>query len=144
MARSHAEAPPVRAPLPYSACVRPDVLVDARNVLRSQWPNIPEALLVELACRWARENGVRAVLVFDGEAPGGVRGEHPRDADCILVGTGIEIADDAIARAAAELGARGEAYWLVTSDRELRRRAGGDAEQVIGGGSFARTLQALG
>jgi hypothetical protein len=31
-------------------------------------------------------------------------------------------------------------YWLVTSDRELRELAGGNAERVIGGGSFARAL----
>ena len=30
-------------------------------------------------------------------------------------------------------------YWLVTSDRELRELAGGGAERVIGGGSFAAT-----
>lgn len=32
-------------------------------------------------------------------------------------------------------------YWLVTSDRELRRRAGERAVRVIGGGSYARELQ---
>ena len=31
-------------------------------------------------------------------------------------------------------------YWLVTSDRELRERAGQAAERVIGGGTFAREL----
>jgi len=31
----------------------------------------------------------------------------------------------------------------VTSDRELRERAGGAAERVIGGGSFVRELQAV-
>jgi rRNA-processing protein FCF1 len=50
-----------------------------------------------------------------------------------------ETADDQIARAAAELD---EPYWLVTSDRELRERAGRAAERVIGGGTFVRKLSA--
>jgi hypothetical protein len=40
-------------------------------------------------------------------------------------------------RRAGELA---DAYWLVTSDRELRERAGGGAERVIGGGAFASLL----
>jgi rRNA-processing protein FCF1 len=103
------------------------VIVDARNVLRSQWPNIPETELVELTRAWAAGEGVQALLVFDGRAP--------VDADDV-VGTGGESADDWIAREASSLAP----YWLVTSDRELRERAGDDAERVIGGGSFARTL----
>jgi hypothetical protein len=102
-------------------------VVDARNVLRSQWPNIPEERLVELARAWAGRHGVRALLVFDGDAP--------VEADDV-VGTGRESADDWIARESAALAP----YWLVTSDRELRERAGGAAERVIGGGSFAREL----
>jgi hypothetical protein len=101
------------------------VLVDARNVLRSRWPNVPEADLVERCRAWAEERGVQAVLVFDGQAPEGA------------VGTGGESADDWIARAAAELR---EPYWLVTSDRELRERAGTRAERTIGGGGFLREL----
>jgi hypothetical protein len=104
------------------------VFVDARNVLRSRWPNIPEDEVVRLATRWADAQGVQAVLVFDGRAPQGA------------VGTGAESADDWIARETARLADAGEAYWLVTSDRELRDRAGGRAEKVIGGGSFAREL----
>jgi rRNA-processing protein FCF1 len=103
------------------------VLIDARNVLRSQWPNIPAGALVELARAWATEEGVVALLVFDGRAP-----VEATD----VVGTGGESADDWIAREAP----RYEPYWLVTSDRELRERAGGGAERVLGGGSFARTL----
>jgi hypothetical protein len=101
------------------------VLVDARNVLRSRWPNVPEAELVERCRAWAEKQGVTALLVFDGPAPDGA------------IGTGKESADDWIARTAAELGAP---YWLVTSDRELRERAGGNAERTIGGGSFLREL----
>lgn len=67
------------------------------------------------------------LLVFDGNAS--------LEADDV-VGTGRESADDWIARESAALAP----YWLVTSDRELRARAGGAAERVIGGGSFAREL----
>jgi hypothetical protein len=103
------------------------LVVDARNVLRSQWPNIPERKLVDLVRAWAEREGVRPLIVFDGRAP--------VEADDV-VGTGDESADDWIAREVAALGP----YWLVTSDRELRQRAGGDAERVIGGGRFAREL----
>lgn len=103
------------------------VLVDARNVLRSQWPNIPEDELVELCRRWGDENGHRMVVVFDGRAPEGA------------VGSGTESADDWIAREAARVDGP---YWLITSDRELRERAGGKAERVIGGGTFAGELKA--
>jgi len=58
----------------------------------------------------------------------------------VVVGTGGESADDWLARAARELHARGQKYWLVTSDQMLRERAGANAERVIGGGTFARTL----
>jgi hypothetical protein len=106
------------------------VLIDARNVLRSQWPNIPEEELVKLARHWAAERGYRPMIVFDGRAP--------VDAPDV-VGTGRESADDWLTREAARLRGAGEPYWLVTSDRELRDRAGG-AKRVIGGGSFAREL----
>lgn len=101
------------------------VLVDARNVLRSRWPNVPEEELVERCLVWAERAGMRPLLVFDGRAPEGG------------IGTDGESADDWIARAASELR---EPYWLVTSDRELRERAGGHAERTIGGGAFLREL----
>lgn len=121
-----------------SDAAAPVVLVDARNVLRSTWPNIPERELVELAARWATEERRRVVAVFDGPAPAA-----PDGLDVEVVGTGSESADDWIARASASFQERGERYWLVTSDRELRARAGTGAERTIGGGSFARTLVAL-
>ncbi len=34
-------------------------------------------------------------------------------------------------------------YWLVTSDRELRERAGADAERIVGGGAFLAELSDL-
>jgi hypothetical protein len=108
------------------------VLVDARNVLRSLWPNIPEEELVERTRRWAEEHGHDAVIVFDGPAPEGA------------VGTGRESADDWLTREAAALARDGRPYWLVTSDRELRRLAGQNAEKVIGGGFFARELTGSG
>jgi hypothetical protein len=101
------------------------VFIDARNVLRSRWPNVPEAELVERTRDWAEREGVNAVLVFDGQAPSGG------------IGTKGESADDWIARAAAELD---EPYWLVTSDRGLRARAGDCAARTIGGGAFLRDL----
>ena len=94
------------------------VIVDAENVRRSVWPNIAARQLVELVERWAEREGHRALVVFEGE----------------------DTADDAIARWAS---APDGPYWLVTSDRELRARAGDGAEQVIGGGAFARMLQDL-
>jgi predicted RNA-binding protein with PIN domain len=113
----------------------PVVLVDARNVLRSTWPNIPELQLVELCRKWASAQGCRAVVVFDGAAPGCDGGERVE-----LVSTGSESADDWIAREATRLRGSGGRFWLVTSDRELRARAGPGAERTIGGGTFARSL----
>jgi len=110
------------------------VLVDAPNVRRSVWPNLSPERLVELLARWAEAEGVGAIAVFDGPAPEAAAGVE-------VVGTAAESADDWITRRAAELS---EPYVLVTSDRELRERAGGRAEQVIGGGAFARELAALG
>ena len=101
------------------------VLVDGRNVQRSRWPNVSSEQLVSAVERWAAGEGHEAVVVFDGSAPDGA------------VGTGGESADDWIARRAGELE---EPFWLVTSDRELRRRAGERAERIVGGGSFLGAL----
>ena len=109
-------------------------LVDAENVRRSLWPNVSPSQLVAQLAEWARTEGVEAVAVFDGAAPEPIEGVQ-------TVGTGRESADDWIARHAAELD---EPYLLVTSDRELRRRAGGGAAKTVGGGAFARELQAFG
>jgi predicted RNA-binding protein with PIN domain len=109
------------------------VLVDAPNVRRSLWPNLSPERLVELLARWAETEGVEAIAVFDGPAPEAVAGVE-------VVGTATESADDWITRRAAELS---EPYVLVTSDRELRDRAGGNADRIIGGGAFARELVAI-
>ena len=82
---------------------------------RSTWPNIGRDELVELVRAWGEREGVDPQVVFEGK----------------------ETADDRIAREAAELDGP---YWLVTSDRELRERAGGGADRVIGGGTFVREL----
>lgn len=107
------------------------VLVDAENVRRSRWPNLsPKQLLA--ACRaWASARDIRLLVVFDGPPP-----EEAAD----VAGTGAESADDRIVELAARLAAAGERYWLVTSDRELRERAGTRAERVVGGGTFLREL----
>jgi predicted RNA-binding protein with PIN domain len=79
------------------------------------WPNLSQAELVGLAEEWAEEHDADVRVVFEA-------------AD--------ETADEWLIRESA----RFKPYWLVTSDRELRKLAGGDAERVIGGGSFAREL----
>ena len=109
------------------------VLVDAPNVRRSLWPNLSPEQLVALLGRWAKREGAEAIAVFDGPAPEAVAGVE-------VVGTGSESADDWITRRATELD---EPYVLVTSDRELRERAGKGAARIVGGGKFARELQAL-
>jgi hypothetical protein len=101
------------------------VIVDGENVRRSRWPNVGREQLVALARAWGDQHGHDVLVVFDGRAPEGA------------VGSGGETADDWIARHAA---GRADPYWLVTSDRELRARAGGAAERTIGGGSFLSEL----
>jgi predicted RNA-binding protein with PIN domain len=120
------------------------VLVDARNVLRSQWPNLPGQELVERCRAWAEREDVRVVAAFDGRAPGGLVGERALDELLTLAGTGSESADDWLTRRAATLAEAGEEHWLVTSDRELRRRAGKGASRLIGGGGFLRELSGRG
>jgi hypothetical protein len=112
------------------------VLIDARNVLRSQWPNLPEDELVERTRAWARRHGHRIVLVFDCRAPGGLVGAERLDERTTLVGSGSESADDWLIREAP--ACRGA--WLVTSDRALREAAGAQASRLIGGGAFLRQL----
>jgi hypothetical protein len=98
------------------------VLVDAENVRRSCWPNLSREELVGRARDWARANGKRLLVVFDG-AP------HEAAGDLVA---GEPSADDWLAAHAAGY----VPYWLVTSDRELRERAGGAAERIVGGGAF--------
>jgi rRNA-processing protein FCF1 len=106
--------------------VRPLVIVDAENVRRSAWPNASRRELLERARRWAGREGLDLLVVFDGHAP--------EDAPDVA---GAPDADDAIARLAA---GSDRDYWLVTSDRGLRARAGARAARVIGGGTFLRSI----
>lgn len=119
------------------------VLVDARNVVRSRWPNLREERFVELTRLWAEREHVALVLVFDRSAPGGVVGDAELDERTRLVGTERETADDWIVREAARLAEAGRRVRLVSSDRELRRRAGPYVEQTVGGGGFASLLEAI-
>jgi len=91
------------------------VLVDAENVRRSVWPNIAPAELERLVSAWGRANGHDARVVWEGD----------------------ESADDRIASAVHTL--EGE-VWVVTSDRELRRRVGDATSRIVGGGAFAHEL----
>ena len=102
------------------------VLVDAENVRRSRWPNLTRDELVARCRSWATAERLELLVVFDGPPP-----EEGPD----LV-AGEPSADDWLAAHAAEH----VPYWLVTSDRELRRRAGAQAERIVGGGSFLSLL----
>ena len=102
------------------------VLVDAENVRRSRWPNLSRRELVDRCRAWAADEGLDLRIVFDGAAP---------TAAPDLV-AGHPSADDWLAAHAREH----VPYWLVTSDRKLRERAGGDAERIVGGGAFLELL----
>lgn len=121
----------------------PIVLVDARNVVRSRWPNIRDDRFLELTREWGEREGVGLLIVFDGVAPGGVLGVTELDERTTLVGTGRESADDWIAREAQRLSGDARLLWLVSSDRGLRERVKPYVERMIGGGSFASQLEAL-
>ena len=120
------------------AVEEPIVLVDARNVIRSRWPNLEEQWFLERCRAWADREGVRAQVVFDGRAPA-----WADDDRMTVAGAGSVIADDVIAKEAAKLAGEGRRVWLVTSDRGLRARAAPDAERTIGGGTFAGVLERL-
>ncbi len=107
--------------------LRPLVVVDAENVRRSAWPNVSKEELVARARAWAEREGADLLVVFDGDPP-----EEAPD----LLGSGGRSADDVI----AELDGP---FWLVSSDRGLRERVAGQAEKLIGGGSFLRELEAV-
>ena len=121
------------------AVEEPIVLVDARNVIRSRWPNLGEVWFLERTRAWAEREGVRAQVVFDGRAPA-----WEDDERMTVEGTGPESADDRIAEEAERLAADGCRVWVVTSDRGLRARVEAFQERTIGGGTFAGLLEALG
>ena len=92
------------------------VLVDAENVRRSLWPNMPGEELVERTTTWAEQNRHDVQVVWEGSESG----------------------DDQIARLVKELE---PPVWVVTPDRGLRERVRDYVERIIGGGSFARELR---
>ncbi len=92
------------------------VLVDAENVRRSLWPNMPREELDQRSEDWGEHEGHDVQVVWEGDESG----------------------DDQIARLVTELEAP---VWVVSSDRELRERVRDHAERIIGGGSFARELR---
>jgi hypothetical protein len=108
------------------------VVVDAENVRRSTWPNLRAEELVLLSRAWAAREDVELRVVFDG----GLHGVTGADVE----GTGGKSADDRIAELAATLEGP---VWVVTSDRELRRRVQPRADRTIGGGAFLGLLDAL-
>jgi hypothetical protein len=112
------------------------VLVDARNVQRSQWPNVPDDEVVERARAWADRHDAELVLVFDGKAPAAGIGRKRLDDRTTVVGTGGESADDWLIRESPDH----PGAWLVTSDRALREAAGTTAGRIVGGGAFLRAL----
>jgi hypothetical protein len=93
-----------------------NVVVDAENVRRSLWPNMPGAELEERTKAWAEEHSHDVTVVWEGSESG----------------------DDQIAHLVRQLE---PPVWVVTSDRGLRERVRGHVERVIGGGSFARELR---
>jgi hypothetical protein len=101
---------------------RPLVVVDAENVRRSLWPNLSKQNVLERARKWAKREGVDLIVVFDGHAP-----EDSPDV------ASAPSADDEIVRIVRD---HDGPVWLVTSDRELRRRAGENAVKTLGGGGF--------
>jgi predicted RNA-binding protein with PIN domain len=92
------------------------VLVDAENVRRSLWPNMPGDELEQRSEAWAAQEEHEVQVVWEGSESG----------------------DDRIARLVKELE---PPIWVVTSDRGLRDRVRDHAERIIGGGSFARELR---
>jgi hypothetical protein len=118
--------------LPTIARVKPTVLVDAENVRRSQWPNLEPGELVERCRAWAAAEGVELRVIFDGTPPDITGGDVEATA-----GSG---ADDRIAELAGSVAG---SVWVVTSDRELRRRVAPYATRTIGGGTFLGLLDAL-
>ncbi len=120
----------------------PTLVVDARNVMRSRWPNLAEDLVIDRTRAWADRQGFRALIVFDGKPSGFGAGVSELDERTRVVGTRGS-ADDWIAEQAELLGREGARVWLVSSDRGLRQRVAPFVERFIGGGSFAGELLAL-
>lgn len=118
------------------------LVVDARNVMRSRWPNLSEDRVIDLTRAWAHRQEAGALIVFDGRAAGFGTGMSELDERTCVVGT-TGSADDWIAERAKLLADEGKRVWLVSSDRGLKQRVAPFVERIIGGGSFAGKLVAL-
>ena len=123
----------------------PLVVVDAENVRRSIWPNLSATELVARTRVWAEHEGHELLVVFDGRADN--RPRHPRHDRVVRLGaapgehdlTGAHTRQLGDLIVAAVDGAESP-VWVVTSDRELRRRVEERAERILGGGSFVRSI----
>jgi predicted RNA-binding protein with PIN domain len=120
------------------------VLVDGSNVARCDpWRGAnPEAddpmlrtRLVDAIGSWAGANGHEVLVTFDGAGPWRPGSVQVTDRVEVL-GTGRTEGDDVLASRAVQATRAGEAYWLVTSDHELRLLAGGGAERIVRADEF--------
>jgi hypothetical protein len=118
------------------------LVVDARNVMRSRWPNLTEDRVIDLTRAWADREDAGALIVFDGTPAGFGIGVSELDERTFVVGT-TGSADDWIAERAKRLAEAGKRLWLVSSDRGLKQRVAPFVERTMGGGSFAGKLLAL-
>jgi hypothetical protein len=102
------------------------VVVDAENVRRSIWPNMPPDELIRRARDWASREGHELLMVFDGRPPErapDLVGSHDADGKIVELARGFD-----------------GPWWLVSSDRGLRERLEDAPERIVGGGSFVRTI----
>ena len=123
--------------------VEPVTLVDAENVRRSDWPNIGKEELVELVRAWAEETGSHALVVFDGQPPdvdGGLsregRGRKRRNR-----GRPDRARRGNLAQLGRPTGSSPPTVGSVAGGAPARQWAAGF--DLVGGGTFARTLRAL-
>ncbi|MCW2924678.1 MAG: hydrolase [Thermoleophilia bacterium] len=114
------------------------VLVDARNVQRSGWPNPDDARFLAALEHWAEEDreaaGADVVLVVDGV----LRNAEPTG---VVEVVEVDYADDELVARATAAVATGRSVRVATSDRELRARLEHAGATVPwGGGRFLRLL----
>ncbi|MCW2927332.1 MAG: hypothetical protein JWM86_1300 [Thermoleophilia bacterium] len=117
----------LRSPEPFEP-PRGLVLVDARNVQRSAWPNPSDSSFVEALEAWALEQAPDedVVAVFDGEP------DAAPDGPVLLVAT--DYADDELVARAIAAHAEGRSVRVATSDRALRLRLEAAGAHISWGG----------
>jgi rRNA-processing protein FCF1 len=111
------------------------LVVDAENVRRSIWPNVPLDELVELCARHAEREALDVVVALDGPPAQLAADQVP------LLAEPGRSADDLIVAHVAGL-APGTAT-VATSDRALRERLDAHLVSFVGGGAFVRELLRL-